>query len=118
MSPITTIILDCSQLILSQTLNIIKGTHDQLPPWNNDADSNCFDHDIDYFGNDLNPGQFISTETAFDCQESCQKTSGCYFWTWSPKFNKACWIKSGKEQVRSNPDVISGPSHCFLTSKV
>ena len=90
-----------------------------MPPWNNDADSNCFDHGIDYFGNDLNPGQFISTDTAFDCQENCQKNSVCHFWTWSPKFNKACWMKSGKGQVRPDPDVISGPSHCeYKTSKV
>ena len=110
-------IFKCKQLFWTVCISFFqnsefKGTHNQLPPWNNDADSSCFDHGIDYFGSDLNPGQFIATETAFACQENCQKTSGCHFWTWSPKFNKACWMKSGKEQVRPDPDVISGPSHC------
>ena len=35
-----------------------KGILDELPPWTNDKNSDCFDHGIDYFGNDLNPGQY------------------------------------------------------------
>ena len=56
----------------------------------------CFDHGIDYFGNDLEDGHYVSTGSAEACQINCQETSGCNFWSWDPSYHSACWKKYAK----------------------
>ena len=72
----------------------------------------CFEEGIDYHGHDLNPGQYVSTESASACQAACQQTSGCEFWTWDSSYNNACWMKSGEGTKTENDRVTSGPKNC------
>lgn len=88
-----------------------KGILDEIPYGTTSADD-CFDHGLDYYGGDLNPGQYVSTESAQACQDNCQQTSGCEFWTWSPNYYNACWRKSTQGEVQVNSAVISGPAYC------
>jgi len=72
----------------------------------------CFDHDVDYFGFDLNEGHYVSTASAAGCQQECQGTHGCEFWTWDRNYHNACWMKTAKGNVQSSPGLISGPKYC------
>ena len=56
----------------------------------------CFDHGIDYIGNDLEDGHYVSTGSAEACQINCQQTAGCNYWTWDPNYHTACWKKYAK----------------------
>ena len=72
----------------------------------------CFEVGVDYFGNDLEEGKYVSVPSAEACQASCQGTSGCEFWTWDPTYHNSCWRKTAKTQTQSNPVVTSGPKYC------
>jgi len=72
----------------------------------------CFEVGVDYYGNDLEEGKYVSTDSASACQANCQSTSGCEYWTWDPTYHNACWRKTAKGQVQANPDVTSGPKFC------
>ena len=94
----------------------------------------CFDHGIDYYGNDLEDGHYVSTGSAEACQINCQETSGCNFWSWDPSYHSACWKKYAKGitkkiilfilfyfwnywflftgEEKYAPAVISGPKNC------
>ena len=72
----------------------------------------CFDEGVDYFGNDLEDGQFDSTSSAAECQTHCQQSQGCNFWTWDPGYNNACWKKSAKGPIQTNARLTSGPKTC------
>ena len=39
---------------------------------------------VDYLGNDLSDGHYVSTGSAAECQLQCQYTSQCNYWTWDP----------------------------------
>jgi len=67
----------------------------------------CFEVGVDYYGNDLEEGKYVSVPSAQACQASCQGTAGCEFWTWDPTYHNACWRKTAKTQTASNPDVTS-----------
>ena len=67
---------------------------------------------IDYLGNDISDGHYVSTSSAAGCQQECQHNSACNFWTWDPSYHTACWMKTAKTEVVSNSNVISGPKYC------
>ena len=43
----------------------------------------CFDHDTDYYGTNINNGLEQRTDNAADCQKLCQNTNGCKGFTWA-----------------------------------
>jgi len=72
----------------------------------------CFEDGVDYIGHDLSEGQYDSVPSAAECQKSCQRTSGCEYWTWDPTYHTACWKKTAKGQTQANSKVTSGPKYC------
>lgn len=68
----------------------------------------CFEHDIDYHGNDI-PG-YVETDTAHLCQEECLRKAGCDFWTWHPA--GACYLKTSKAGREVESPFVSGPKFC------
>ena len=49
--------------------------------------TDCVDVDllsVDYLGNDISEGHYVSTSSAAACQGECQSTAACNFWTWDP----------------------------------
>jgi len=77
-----------------------------------EASADCFEHDVDYFGHDLEDGVYDSVNSAQDCQYSCQGKQGCQFWTWDQSYHGACWRKSAKGEVQPSPGLVSGPKYC------
>ena len=67
---------------------------------------------IDYLGNDISDGHYVSTSSAAGCQQECQTNSACNFWTWDPSYHTACWMKTAKTQTASNSALVSGPKYC------
>jgi hypothetical protein len=57
-----------------------------------------------------------SQESAKDCQEECQNTTGCNFWTWAkpdfPIFPKHCYLKGSLGTKSTNSHTASGPKNC------
>ena len=76
----------------------------------------CFDYGVDYVGCDLDDGHYVSTESASACQQSCQQTTDCLFWTWDPNYHSACWKKWGKGETRIDESLTSGPKFCDTPS--
>ena len=75
----------------------------------------CFVYGINYYGDDINKTP-LQTNSADQCQQKCQETSKCKYWTWDPNYKNSCWLKTGKGNVRSNKrykHVVSGPKHCY-----
>lgn len=57
--------------------------------------ANCqcpYEQDVDYFGNDLYPNQFIYYSTQDLCCAACQTNANCQAWTYLPS-TQACWLK-------------------------
>ena len=50
------------------------------PPEPND----CFEYKTNYYGFDMEDGQYNSQASAEACQIECQNTNGCEYWTWDP----------------------------------
>ena len=50
------------------------------PPQPND----CFEYKTNYYGFDMEDGQYNSQASAEACQIECQNTNGCEYWTWDP----------------------------------
>ncbi len=50
---------------------------------------------------------------ATKCQEACQGTIDCKYFTFSPS-NQKCWLKSAKSNPTSNDDRISGAKCCWI----
>jgi hypothetical protein len=70
----------------------------------------CIQDKVDFYGGgDLGPNSFSASPNFQDCQEVCQMTEGCNFWTW---WRKRCHVKSTKGEIRPNADTISGPKFC------
>ena len=67
---------------------------------------------MDYLGNDISDGHYVSTSSAAGCQGECQRTAACNYWTWDPTYHTACWMKTAKTEVVANSDVTSGPKYC------
>ena len=62
--------------------------------------TDCFEHQIDYFGNDMT---FITTSSPQQCQIQCQSVSNCRAWTFNGRSN-SCYLKtsnSGKKPAES-----------------
>merc|ERR1719394_1013067 len=76
------------------------------------ASEDCFEQGIDYLGNDISEGHYVSTSSAAGCQSECQRNSACNFWTWDPSYHTACWMKTAKTQTAANSVVTSGPKYC------
>ena len=97
----------------------------------------CFDHDTDYYGTNINNGLEERTDSATDCQRHCQATSGCVAFTWASKnfpgitiskrtpknlesnyhfldadYQNACWLKGHVEYSFSKDEAVSGPKEC------
>jgi len=84
----------------------------------------CWERGVDYAGGDLrirnNPSQTTGAE---QCQELCQKTSGCVNWAWERKRSggsrrinqntRRCWLKGSSFRKSNSFDRISGPRKCI-----
>jgi len=73
----------------------------------------CFDADTDYYGNDI--GKDTSVTDAAGCQQVCQATKGCLFWTFYDNPGHAafgCHIKNKKATPTQLPKGTSGPRIC------
>jgi len=88
-------------------LQVVKGAKLRLG-----GEESCFEEGIDYVGNDINEGHYVSTPTAAECQKTCQRTAACQYWTWDPTYHTACWMKTAKDQTTVNSKVTSGPKYC------
>ena len=76
--------------------------------------SGCFEKGVDYHG-PAPPGvdSYVSTGSAEQCQERCQQTDECNYFTWDPNWNTACWMKKSQGTLnRDKPHLVSGPREC------
>jgi len=71
----------------------------------------CFEYDVDYFGGDVSDGHYNSVPSAEACQQDCQASSRCLFWTWDESYHGACWQKF-QANPTSGPGLVSGPKYC------
>ena len=79
----------------------------------------CFELDIGYPGNDLNsqPGNVNYAlgegrrDSAKECQQLCQQTQGCLFFTYRHA-SKECWLKSEDSGRSTQNGAISGKNYC------
>ena len=75
---------------------------------------------VDCRGNDFGDAKLAASAAA--CQERCQETSNCTFWSWVSDgaheqvgYGRACFLKTGRdEDLIKHPHhpVVSGPKHC------
>jgi len=72
----------------------------------------CFQHDTDYPGNDVDEGHYNSVASAELCQKDCQADPACHYWTWTPDYHEACWHKTAMTQAISATGLVSGPRDC------
>merc|ERR1711936_716333 len=98
------LVLSVKALLL---LQVVQGAKLRLG-----GEESCFEEGIDYVGNDINEGHYVSTPTAAECQKTCQRTAACQYWTWDPTYHTACWMKTAKDQTTVNSKVTSGPKYC------
>ena len=56
----------------------------------------CFDYNTDYYGYDLQDGQYVTTDGPDSCQLECAANPLCQYWTWDRTYHNACWLKSDK----------------------
>ena len=78
-----------------------------------DVFSDCFDHDLDSYGNDI--GSAIkNVSSAAACQELCNSNADCKYFTYGVTvYSGNCWLKSKKvTPLTSAPGLISGPKTC------
>jgi hypothetical protein len=61
------------------------------------------------WGNIHHTNEYKSVYNSDDCQKLCQKTRGCFYFSWKP--NK-CWLKWGMGIQTATQDVIAGPKYC------
>ena len=79
---------------------------------NNYADPECFERNVDYFGNDI---KFVSALNILACQIECQKHAECNFWTFDTSSNGNglnCWLKTRGDFKQKNLKRASGPKYC------
>ncbi|GAB5363633.1 hypothetical protein AAMO2058_000900500 [Amorphochlora amoebiformis] len=69
----------------------------------------CFETDVDYYGNDVEGGK--DAKTPEECQEQCVSATKCNYFTFEVKRNM-CWLKNTKIGRRPGKDLISGPRNC------
>ena len=89
-----------------------------------DGNPSCAEDNTAYYGNNLNMpwneknGDLKSSST--ECQRTCDKTSGCNFWSWM-KGRKRCYLKHSKSTRHpvhgevypgNDPNFVSGPKEC------
>ena len=73
----------------------------------------CFEDDVDYFGDDIKRARNIPDATT--CQKKCQETRGCRYWTWTSKgffLRNRCFMKDGQGTKKKKGGAISGPREC------
>lgn len=72
----------------------------------------CFDNG-DYTGSNLRRNYYVSRRSANECQQKCQQTPGCNYWTWDPHWHQACWMKTTKGRLNTRKSHLkSGPKYC------
>ena len=71
--------------------------------------TDCFEHKIDYFGNDITS---ITTSSPEQCQIQCQSISHCRAWTFNGD-DKNCFLKTSNSGKRAYPFATSGPKYCI-----
>jgi hypothetical protein len=77
-----------------------------------EIDEDCYDWGFDYAGADMALEPII-TATSSLCQETCQTTPGCQFWTFKDSMcNNECWLKTKKNSKNDHWCAVSGPRYC------
>merc|ERR1712020_714844 len=72
-------------------------------------DTDCFDYETDYNGSQLK--RIRNIQNAKHCQNECQKNEECQYFTYST-WDLFCNLKSGRTNVISHKNAISGPKLC------
>ena len=75
-------------------------------------DSDCFDTNIDFYGNSIIVVSGVNPTT---CQQECQQNEECKFWTYDTASNGLglnCWLKSKDDFKVQNSERTSGPKYC------
>ena len=78
-------------------------------------DDECFEKNIDFYGNDI---KFVSGSNPLTCQQECQQTDKCEFWTYdtsSGGIGLNCWLKTKGDYRIQNSERASGPKYCGKT---
>ncbi|PFH35764.1 PAN domain-containing protein [Besnoitia besnoiti] len=80
------------------------------------AQTDCFDLNIDYYGNDVQKVEDGSVATANECQWLCQRQPDCYFWTYLTD-RRFCYLKNFSAAGTRVPQTsaISGPKNCYIS---
>ncbi|TMW65408.1 hypothetical protein Poli38472_008050 [Pythium oligandrum] len=66
---------------------------------------NCvIEHGFDYIGYDIKSVQGQPVE---NCCQACATTDGCRAYSWTNQNGGTCWLKSGRGEIVSNPNVKS-----------
>jgi hypothetical protein len=76
--------------------------------------ADCFQSKMDNYGGDL-PGGEVSASSAEECQEMCQKKSGCKFFTYIKKASwgsNKCFLKGSNVQLKACDVCVTGPANC------
>jgi hypothetical protein len=75
----------------------------------------CFEENTDYRGGDLQHNVTFY-ESAKGCQEECQRTAGCNFWSWAKpssfSYPKHCFLKWSPGTKLLISHTTSGPKNC------
>lgn len=77
----------------------------------------CFDHNIDYYGNDIKKGE-LRVKSVKGCQLECQNNDECKYFSYEKNKNNSnkknkCWLKTKKtDDIRKDNKRISGPKYC------
>jgi len=79
------------------------------------AGGDCFERDVDYYGNDVEGGH--DAKTPEDCQAQCVTADKCNYFTFEVKRNM-CWLKNTKIGRRPGQDLVSGPRNCSETMEI
>ena len=72
----------------------------------------CFEHNIDYPGNDLSK---FTSSSAESCQERCQQNGKCVAFTWDPNpSSHSCSLKSKKAFQVIEDKLTAGDKFCGI----
>ena len=79
----------------------------------------CCDVATAYCNEDDNiPGKSGKQDDARSCQEECQKTERCKFWTFN-KRNERCYLKTRRTKVeKGKKKFISGDKKCEVPNRL
>lgn len=86
---------------------------------NNPGQDDCFDHDVDIEGDNINDGLENTFADAESCQNFClTKIAGAKFFTWAdssffdPLYHLSCFCKADARDKKDTTGIVSGPVDC------